>query len=300
MDDASIRLAAMHHCSQLLREHSGAVPWPAIQTGFTFEGTRIYLGSTPRGIHRPVQMARGVLSIKTTKPKLGGVSRYNDELRDDGYFVYAFQGSDPSNHDNTALLQSHEDGTPCIYFKAITPGLYQILFPCFIATWNATSLTCSISVGSAAEITRAAGPRVSEIERRYTTVEAKVRLHQAEFRELVLTAYQRRCAISGLPISDLLDAAHIIPDRDERGRAEISNGLCLSKLHHSAFDCHLLGIDPDGLIHVAEQVLQQSDGPTLEAIKGCHKRALRIPVHEEDRPRREYLAERFEMFKRAS
>ncbi|WP_246156325.1 HNH endonuclease [Thiohalocapsa marina] len=135
------------------------------------------------------------------------------------------------------------------------------------------------------------------IDRRYTTVEAKARLHQAEFRELVLGAYDRRCAVSGLPIPDLLEAAHIIPDRDVRGRPEITNGLCLSTIHHRAYDANLLGIDPDGRIHVAEAVLAQHDGPTLEAaLKGMHSRQIRLPRHVEDRPNRDFLAERFEGF----
>lgn len=44
--------------AQLMKQHSGAVPWSAIQPGFGFEGEQVYLGSTPRGIHRPAQMQR--------------------------------------------------------------------------------------------------------------------------------------------------------------------------------------------------------------------------------------------------
>ena len=139
------------------------------------------------------------------------------------------------------------------------------------------------------------------IERRYGTIEAMVRLHQAEFRELVLSAYDRRCSVSGLPVPQRLQAAHIIPDRDERGQPDITNGLCLSIPHHTAYDRNLLGIDPDGQIVIAESVLGQHDGPTLEAgIKGLHGQQIRLPHHEKDRPNRDYLAERFEMFRRVA
>jgi putative restriction endonuclease len=43
----------------------------------------------------------------------------------------------------------------------------------------------------------------------------KQRLHQASFREVVLTVYDHRCAISNLPDDHLLDAAHIMADGDE-------------------------------------------------------------------------------------
>lgn len=299
--DTQIRMAAFAQCSKLMHDWAGAVPWKAIQQGLELAGDRIYLGSTPRGIHRPTQMRRGVLSIKTTKPKRGRTARYDDALTSDGLFVYAFQGDDPGNHDNQALQQSFEDQSPLIYFYGLTPAVYQILFPCYIAAWDPGHLSCTVAVGSQYELRDTSTPRVREIDRRYSTVEAKVRLHQAEFRELVLTAYRQRCAISGLPIPDLLDAAHILPDRDERGRPEISNGLCLSKLHHTAYDRNLLGIDPDGIIHISDEVLAQSDGPTLEmAIKGFNGAKLRVPRHAEDQPNRDYLAERFEAYKRAS
>ena len=299
--DDEIRSAAFSHCTRLMREHGGAVPWPAIQKGFEFQGERIFLGSTPRGIHRPTQMQRGILSIKTTKPKQGRQARYDDALRSDGYFTYAFQGTDPDNHDNRCLREAFEDQAPFIYFYALVPGVYQLLFPCFLTNWEADALRCTVAVGSQYDLTRPQDGTRPVLDRRYSTIEAKMRLHQAEFRVLVLAAYDKRCAISGLPIPDLLQAAHIIPDRDERGRPEVPNGICLSTLHHSAYDRNLLGIDPDGKIHIAKAVLEQHDGPTLEmAIKGFHGYSIKFPSHRDDRPNRDYLAEHFDEFRRVA
>jgi putative restriction endonuclease len=236
-----------------------------IEEGFQLDGERLYLAGKARGIHRPRQMQRSVLSIKTTRPRKGRVARYDDSIGSDGYFLYAFQGNDPSSRDNTCLREAFEDQSPLIYFYALVPGVYQILYPCYLMGWDPQGLRCTVAVGSPHEL------RLSDempwlaqpIDRRYSTIEAKVRLHQAEFRELVLNAYDRHCAISNLPIPDLLQAAHIIPDRDERGRPEISNGLCLSTLHHTAYDRNLLGIDPEGIVHIAGSVLEQHDGPAL-------------------------------------
>ena len=56
--------------------------------------------------------------------------------------------------------------------------------------------------------------------------------------------------MSGLPEPMLLDAAHIIADKDEGlGQPIVPNGLPMSKLHHAAFDAHLLGIAPDFRLH---------------------------------------------------
>ena len=54
-------------------------------------------------------------------------------------------------------------------------------------------------------------------------------------------------------------------DADEQfGQPVISNGLPLTKLHHAAFDAHLIGIDPDYRIHVSDRLLEIHDGPFLE------------------------------------
>jgi putative restriction endonuclease len=95
-------------------------------------------------------------------------------------------------------------------------------------------------------------------------------LHQTSFREAVLSAHGGRCAISHLPEPRLLDAAHIVMDADEQlGQPIVSNGLPLTKIHHAAFDDHLIGIDPDFHIHVSDRLLEIHDGPFLElGLKG--------------------------------
>lgn len=130
---------------------------------------------------------------------------------------------------------------------------------------------------------------------------AVVRLHQASFREAVISAYHGRCAISGLPEALLLDAAHIIADKEEKlGQPVVPNGIPLSKIHHAAFDTHLIGIDPDYRLHVSERLVAQKDGPMLEALKRLAGGMLHLPGRVQDRPDRDRLAVRFERFKSAT
>jgi putative restriction endonuclease len=76
----------------------------------------------------------------------------------------------------------------------------------------------------------------------------------------------------------------------------VPNGIPLTKIHHAAFDAHLLGIDADYRIHVSERLLGQNDGPMLEALKDLHRRLIRAPARPKDLPDRERLAQRFEEF----
>ena len=129
-------------------------------------------------------------------------------------------------------------------------------------------------------------------------VPSRQRLHQESFREAIISAYNGRCALSGLLEPRLLDAAHIISDRDERlGQPVIPNGIPLSKIHHAASDAHLIGIDPDYRLHVSDQLLSQNDGPMLDVIKGLNRGAIHLPSRVQDRPDRDHLALRFERFR---
>jgi putative restriction endonuclease len=80
----------------------------------------------------------------------------------------------------------------------------------------------------------------------------------------------------------------------------VPNGIPLSKIHHAAFDAHLIGIDPSYRLHVSGRLLEQNDGPMLDALKRLDGGTIHLPVRLKDRPDRDRLAERFERFKAAA
>jgi putative restriction endonuclease len=98
----------------------------------------------------------------------------------------------------------------------------------------------------------------------------------------------------------LLDAAHILADKDERGRPEVPNGLALCKIHHGAFDADILGISPDHRIAIRADILQEIDGPMLKhGLQEMNDRFIVVPERAALRPNRDFLAERFERFRAA-
>jgi putative restriction endonuclease len=97
---------------------------------------------------------------------------------------------------------------------------------------------------------------------------------------------------------ELLDAAHIIPDLDEAGEPRVTNGLALCKLHHAAFDQLFIGVTPDYMVLVREDILEEDDGPMLEhGLQELHLKKLFLPKRIEDRPDREALEWRYEKFR---
>jgi putative restriction endonuclease len=96
------------------------------------------------------------------------------------------------------------------------------------------------------------------------------------------------------------DAAHILPDGHPRGEPIVPNGLALCKLHHAAFDSHMLGVRPDLVIELRRDILDEADGPMLQfGLQGFHGKAVHAPRVAELRPSVDFLAERFELFRKA-
>lgn len=248
-----------------------------------------------QGIFRPKEMQGGALSISTVVPT-SGPPRYDDEIAsDDSFFIYRYRDNGPESFDNRLLRQACRDRSPLIYFRGIAPALYEVLWPCFITHDDPMAGLVNVEVGVAA--LDAMELRSPEVDRRYVMRAVRQRLHQQQFRRMVLRAYQERCTICRLRETRLLQAAHIVADRDVRGVAEIPNGLSLCSIHHGAFDANLLGISPDLSVQLSPLLLEDEDGPMLEnGLKAFHGSRINVPRRAVDHPATEYLEERFAAF----
>lgn len=302
--DWLFRGAAFRHIRRL-REQRDQLTSEDLAGGFFVDGVRFPLVNPQRGIFKPRQM-EALLSIRTVFPKRGARVWYDDQTHVLGQFYsgdetvdYSFMGTDPEAADNRWLLEAMKRQVPIIYFLGVAPGKYEAIVPAFIVDWDAGAAKVRVAFSDPASKNLPRPPE-SAIERRYALRLVKQRLHQASFREAVVTAYDRRCALSGLPEPMLLDAAHIVPDTDEDlGHPVVQNGIPLSKIHHAAFDAHLIGIDADFRVYVSPKLLRQRDGPMLEALKGLHGSNLHLPTRVQDRPDRARLEARFRVFKEA-
>jgi putative restriction endonuclease len=299
--DARLRLAAVEQLKQVAV--AGVVTAENLRAGFFVEGKRIPYINPQRGIFKPESM-RYVLSVRTVFPATGRKVWYDDQQRvyqqielEDDLLDYAFMGTNPDAADNRWLRDAMEAQVPIIYLLGVAPQKYSMIWPVYVAEWSGPKLRARLAFAAAEDSTVWTVP--SAPERRYALRLVKQRLHQATFREAVLSAYGGRCAISGLPEVRLLDAAHIIADAKENlGHPIVQNGLPLSKIHHAAFDANLVGIDADFRVHVSGDLLALNDGPMLEqGIKAIAGRLIRLPLRKADHPDRDRLAARFALFK---
>jgi putative restriction endonuclease len=193
--------------------------------------------------------------------------------------------------------------SPLVHFEGLEPGLYFARYPVYIVGDDPGALTFHVLADELASPRSdlLLGERSDDARRKYVTRLTVQRLHQARFRVQVLRAYQNSCTVCGLRHRPLLDAAHILPDKDPRSVPIVPNGLGLCKLHHAALDANIIGIRPDLVVEVRADVLQEIDGPMLEhGLQEMSGRRITIPRRADQHPRQAFLAERFELFKEAS
>ena len=296
--DLALRQAAVARARQLAQDYDDLVPVDRLRDGFVFDGARVSFGSFQRGIHRArIQRGPAALTLMTSFK-----DPYADGFDQAGaLFTYAYREGPIDQPDNRALRAAFELQTPLVYFRALSPGQYLVVAPMFVTADDPSARTVILEPGLPIQDMQPGGLVSGPDIRAYATREARVRLHQQRFKLDVMRAYRHRCAICALRERSLVQAAHIVPDPEPEGIAAVVNGLALCAIHHLAFDRNVLGIDPDGVVHIARRLLDETDGPMLRTgLQGFHGAAIALPRRPEDRPDRTRLEARFERFTRAA
>jgi len=296
--DLELRLAVFAHVQRLAAASGGLVPAQMLNAGLTFNGERVPIWNQQKGIFRPA-ILRDPGAALTIQTSFDGPYDDRHDVSED-QLLYRYRGTDPQHPDNVAVRRAMELGRPLLYLVAVDLGIYDPVFPCYVVGDAPAQLAFHLMADAQGRQIVDVDPRLNVPLKAYATRAVKQRLHQERFRYLVLGAYHRRCAMCQLRHTPLLDAAHILPDRDERSAPEIPNGLALCRIHHGAYDIGILGVDPGYRIHLRQDVLDEHDGPMLKhGLQELHGREIDVPRRAEHRPNPVYLAERFAQFEAA-
>ena len=93
----------------------------------------------------------------------------------------------------------------------------------------------------------------------------KVRINQEIFRAGVFTNFNNQCCITGIDMTQLLVASHIVPwSMDPLNRLNPKNGLALNALHDKAFDKHLITVTEDLKIKISSRFYSHNN---IDSIK---------------------------------
>lgn len=273
--------------------HGGYEIHHSVLRAYAYRGLQLPLLDTGRGIRNPAAFS-STLTIMSGWKK----NPYQDAEDESGWVTYSYRAGDGG--DNTKLIRAWANGDPIVYFRAVREGYYLPYYPIVIAENDSVKRHVRFPLDPGLGILGdPLAHEYSDLQRRYAESIVKTRLHQPVFRARVLHAYAGACTVCDLRHSELLDAAHIVPDAQERGVAHVTNGLAMCKLHHAAYDRALMAITPDYEIRIDVQLLDEIDGPMLRhGLQDMHGRPIRLPQNRNARPSRDLLAEQFDRFAR--
>jgi len=290
--DARVRLAMFAHLDRVSAAHPDGIPSSVINS-FVFDGRPLRLIVQP-GIRKPADLS-AALTIRTTYTPPGAQAPYHDEIDLQGNLRYKWRGTEPAHADNRALREAMQRGAPLAYFYPIAKGVYHAFYPVYLVEEDTARHEFAVALDEQPHSADWTTGRVAE--RRYSPHLTLRRLHQAVFRPKVLRAYLSQCALCRLRHASLLDAAHILPDHHDRGDPVVPNGLAMCKIHHAAYDANIIGIRPDHIVQVRNDILAEIDGPMLRhGLQEMHGTTILLPRSRTDHPDPTRLDERWEQF----
>lgn len=259
------------------------------------------------GPERIIDTSKGIWNPSAYAATLTIVSdpdgEYDDGDHGGSLYRYSYEkrpaGQNPQGGSNSKLREAMRLQLPIVMLRKVAGGHFVPIMPVYVVKEEPEHRRFLLALDESLRFLPDPADQ-SEAQRLYAERISRQRLHQPEFRARVLRAYDERCAVCVLRKVPLLDAAHIIADSADEGAPVVTNGLTLCKIHHAAYDENILGISPDYIVHINDDVLAEVDGPMLNyGLQKMDQRELWIPRRGQEQPDRERLSARFEAFKNA-
>ena len=284
--DAKIRERVFADLARMVEHTDGTLTREQL-LGYSVDGERLPLIDYSRGIRNPRSLDATLAVVSASN------GPYPDEEVLPGVWRYSFR-SGSSQGDNAKLVAAHTLGVEIILFHKARANVYQPIFPVRVVAVDAAAGHVMLALSELAVINPTSP---SAVERAWAESVTYRRVHQPAFRAMVLRAYETQCTVCHFRHPELLDAAHIVGDKLERGDAVVTNGMAMCKIHHAAYDRNFLGITPDYEIRINRALLAEKDGPMLRyGLQEMHGAPIIVPRQAHERPDRERLAERFVEF----
>lgn len=299
-EELDAHLAMMRWFEDRRLEGRELVPFAELDRGFHWHGHTIKLIARSQGIWKPAGF-EAALTFKTAAPRSGRPAPYEDRVGEDGILRYKMAPTRDKEWSNRAMMIAAERRYPLAWLVGTKPAdtlFYYARFPAYIKDVDPRSREFLIFIGDTADSTTSLDVTTPvPIEKRYASRWTKARLHQHDFREQVISAYDISCAVCDLPHAQLIEGAHITPDSDASGAPEVSNGIALCRVHHTAYDRNLLGIDDQLRVHIADRAVMRemtTHRPALSPFEG--RRLMHIPSRRILQPDDARLHARFHEF----
>lgn len=224
---------------------------------------------TGQGIYRDLDQTRGLAPSGVTLSLLDLGASYRDEFDERGG-IYHYPRTNRSGRDQPeidATKAASRMGLPVFVVLASNGPNGRAVKKAWVADFDDEASTFYVTFDAPEEERELEEREKEEVftKRKLTTTRAKARPGQAKFRFRVLKRYGVSCALCGLGVKEVLEAAHIVSVEDG-GSDHPGNGLVLCRNHHRAFDERLVSIHPGSL-----EIRTKPGGPDTESLQVTQK-----------------------------
>lgn len=115
----------------------------------------------------------------------------------------------------------------------------------------------------------------------------------ANFRKLVMGAYDNRCAVTRTQLR-LVDAAHILPVLSDDSSDHVTNGIALSPTFHRAYDNCLIYLAEDYVMRLNKEKAEELKAINLDSGLSQFRlfldKKIHLPIDQNQRPRIDYIS----------
>ena len=205
--------------------------------------------------------------------------------RADGYQRYKWRGTDPTHYDNVALRRAMELNKPLIWFSAWAQAS---TCPCFRSgLWRGTE-EHQFVVAVEEDMREQWSDRFSIRPTSHCAASTSMPRSSDGFTSRLprQSTARVRGRLRALPLASSRASGRGAHSRGRGWRwPVVPNGVAMCAIHHRAFDADVLGIRPDYVVQVRQDVLEEQDGPTLRhALQAIHGEKLLLPRQRAARP----------------
>ncbi len=261
-----VQLSSTHRRQlEWFHSHAGSlVSWPQPLPDGSFLASRAKGIYKPKGVHYAVSVHH---TLNSPYPDRDPISAAN------GGWIYLYHQETRHQWTNKALMYCRQNGLPVGIMRQVQrrPSLYRVLGVAYVTDWNDEWFRFESLSQAPSPEERSAFILPEADKRDFRAVTVAQRKGQEAFRRELLALYGC-CQVTGTPVAETLQAAHIYPDRGME-TYHVSNGLLLRADIHLLFDAGLVVVDPKRLLVLLAPQLRTG------TYSGYHRVPLRLGAY---------------------
>ncbi|HRH44455.1 MAG TPA: HNH endonuclease [Pyrinomonadaceae bacterium] len=200
----------------------------------------------------PIKVFESFIKKANIKLSKGNQIKLHITSEKERYFFTEFKDFDTSEFYQKDVMEVKQKGT-LFAQDSLTPE-FEVSQPVPVSAFKDDTKEVISKIEDEIEF----NPQNIEDARKKIYTSIAVRRGQQKFRQMLIEAYEGKCAVTGCEVKETLEAAHIIPYKGEHTN-KLGNGILLRADIHTLFDLGLIAIDTNTMSVILAPTLINTD-----------------------------------------